>query len=80
MVFFRKVFKEKLICGKQPRFLVNTSRGLVVGRNVYMPEFMWQWTDGPMKVVTTKIEVAEKALRAGFLVIGVSVPQPEPME
>ncbi len=41
-----------------------------------MPEFIWQWTDGLMKVTTTKTEVAEKALRAGFLVIGVMKPQP----
>ena len=31
-----------------------------------------------MKVTTTKTEVAEQALRAGFLVIGVMKPQPRP--
>jgi hypothetical protein len=43
-----------------------------------MPDFIWQWTDGLMKVTTTKTEVAEKALRAGFLVIGIMKPRPEP--
>ncbi len=45
-----------------------------------MPEFMWQWTDGAIKVFTTKVEVAEKALREGFLVIGVRAPQPKPWD
>lgn len=31
-----------------------------------------------MKITTTKADVAEKALKAGFLVIGVMVPHPKP--
>jgi len=40
-----------------------------------MPEFIWQWTDGLLKVTTSKVEVAERALKEGFLVIGRLVPQ-----
>ncbi len=31
-----------------------------------------------MKVTTTKADIAEKALRAGYLVIGILAPQPKP--
>jgi hypothetical protein len=43
-----------------------------------MPDFIWQWQDGIMKITTTKTDVAEKALRAGFLVVGIMRPQPKP--
>jgi len=44
----------------------------------FMPNFLWQWSDGTMKITTTKVDVAEQALRAGYLVIGIMAPQPNP--
>lgn len=35
-----------------------------------MAEFIWHWTDGDKKVYTKKTEVAEKAMKKGFLVMG----------
>lgn len=45
-----------------------------------MPDFLWAWTEGPGKVYTSRVEDAEKALRAGFLVIGIRAPQPKPVD
>lgn len=35
-----------------------------------MYEFIWHWTDGNKKVYTRKTDVAEKAMKNGFLVMG----------
>jgi hypothetical protein len=38
-----------------------------------MAEFIWHWTKGNKKVYTTQVDVAEKALKDGFLVMGAFV-------
>lgn len=35
-----------------------------------MYEFIWHWTNGNKKIFTRKLEVAEKAMKEGFLVLG----------
>jgi hypothetical protein len=35
-----------------------------------MSEFIWHWTNGSNKIYTRKIDVAEKAMQDGMLVIG----------
>jgi len=39
------------------------------GRAMY--EFIWHWTKGNKKIYTRKIEIAEKAMKDGYLVMGV---------
>ncbi len=36
-----------------------------------MYEFIWHWTKGNKKIYTRKIEIAEKAMKDGYLVMGV---------
>ena len=36
-----------------------------------MAEFIWHWTKGNKKIYTKRIDIAEKAMREGFLVLGV---------
>lgn len=36
-----------------------------------MYEFVWHWTKGNKKIYTRRTDVAEKAMREGFLVMGV---------
>lgn len=35
-----------------------------------MSEFIWHWSNGDKKVYTRKTEVAERAMKKGFLVMG----------
>ena len=35
-----------------------------------MSEFIWHWTSGNKKIYTKKVEVAEKAMKEGMLVMG----------
>jgi hypothetical protein len=35
-----------------------------------MPEFIWHWTKGNKKIYTTKVEIAEQALKEGCFVMG----------
>ncbi len=36
-----------------------------------MSEYVWHWTKGNSKIFTKKLDIAEKAMRAGLSVIGV---------
>jgi len=36
-----------------------------------MAEFIWQWTKGERKIYTRRVDVAEKAMKEGFLVMGI---------
>jgi hypothetical protein len=36
-----------------------------------MYEFIWHWTKGNKKIYTRRTDVAEKAMREGFLVMGI---------
>ncbi|MBU0496412.1 MAG: hypothetical protein KKC68_09600 [Candidatus Thermoplasmatota archaeon] len=36
-----------------------------------MYEFVWHWNSGDKKIFTRKTEVAEKAMKDGFIVMGV---------
>ncbi|UCF12084.1 MAG: hypothetical protein JSW06_08585 [Thermoplasmatales archaeon] len=36
-----------------------------------MYEFIWHWTKGNKKIYTRRADVAEKAMREGFLVMGI---------
>ena len=36
-----------------------------------MSEFIWHWRSGNTKIYTKKIEVAEKAMKEGILVMGI---------
>jgi len=36
-----------------------------------MTEFIWQWTKGNKKIYTRQTDVAEKAMKDGFLVMGI---------
>ena len=38
-----------------------------------MSEFVWHWTSGNSKIYTRKIDVAEKAMKEGILVMGIRV-------
>ena len=38
-----------------------------------MSEFVWHWTKGNSKVYTRKIDVAERAMKEGMLVMGMQV-------
>jgi len=38
-----------------------------------MSEFIWHWTKGNNKIYTRRIDVAEKAMKEGALVMGVKV-------
>lgn len=35
-----------------------------------MTQFIWHWTKGNSKIYTKKSDLAEKAIKDGFLVIG----------
>lgn len=35
-----------------------------------MTEFIWQWRKGDSKIYTRKVEIAEKAMKEGSLVVG----------
>lgn len=36
-----------------------------------MYEFVWHWTKGNKKIFTRRVDVAEKAMKEGFLVMGI---------
>ena len=36
-----------------------------------MSEFIWHWTSGNSRVYTKKVEVAERAMKEGNLVMGI---------
>ena len=36
-----------------------------------MAEFIWQWTKGEKKIYTRRTDVAEQAMKEGFLVMGI---------
>lgn len=36
-----------------------------------MSEFIWHWTKGNNKIYTRRVDIAEKAMKEGFLVMGV---------
>jgi len=36
-----------------------------------MAEFIWHWTKGNRKIYTRRIDIAEKAMKEGFLVMGI---------
>jgi hypothetical protein len=36
-----------------------------------MYEFIWHWTKGNKKIYTRRIDIAEKAMKEGFLVMGI---------
>lgn len=42
-----------------------------VGRAGLMADFIWHWREGSTKIYTKKEELAEKAMKKGFLVIGI---------
>ncbi|MGF3553992.1 MAG: hypothetical protein ACQXXF_01785 [Thermoplasmatota archaeon] len=35
-----------------------------------MSEFIWYWTKGNSKIYTKNIEIADKAMKEGFLIMG----------
>jgi hypothetical protein len=35
-----------------------------------MSEFIWHWTKGNKKIYTKKVDIAEKAMKEGFFVMG----------
>ena len=35
-----------------------------------MPDFVWHWTKGNNKIYTKNIEIAEKAMKEGILIMG----------
>jgi hypothetical protein len=39
-----------------------------------MSEFIWKCTKGNKNILTTQIDLAEKALKEGFFVIGARIP------
>ena len=42
-----------------------------------MSEFIWYWTEGSNKIYTKNIELAEKAMRDGILIMGIKkTPNP----
>ena len=38
-----------------------------------MSEFVWHWRKGNSKIYTRKVDIAEKAMKEGMLVMGVKV-------
>ena len=36
-----------------------------------MTEFIWHWTKGNKKIYTKRTDVAERAMKEGFLVMGI---------
>ena len=40
------------------------------GRKRKMSEFIWHWTKENIKIYTRNIEIAEKALKEGLLIMG----------
>ena len=36
-----------------------------------MYEFIWQWNKGDKKIFTRNIDIAERAMKEGFLVMGI---------
>lgn len=38
-----------------------------------MSEFVWYWTKGDSKIYTKNIEVAEKAMKDGMLIMGMRI-------
>ena len=36
-----------------------------------MYEFIWHWTKGNKKIYTRRIDIAEKAMKEGFMVMGI---------
>ena len=38
-----------------------------------MTDFMWHWTKGNKKVYTLRTDIAEQALKEGFLVLGARI-------
>ena len=36
-----------------------------------MVEFVWHWTKGNKKIFTRRVDIAEQAMREGFLVMGI---------
>jgi len=44
-----------------------------------MTDFIWWWSEGDKKIFTRNIEVAEKAMKEGLLVMGMK-PRPNPVE
>lgn len=55
-----KVFKIGHVCESKK----------IVGRADLMADFIWHWREGSTKIYTKKEELAEKAMKKGFLVIG----------
>jgi hypothetical protein len=38
-----------------------------------MSEFIWYWTEGNSKIYTKNIDLAEKAMRDGILIMGMKI-------
>ena len=36
-----------------------------------MSEFVWHWTNGNKKIYTRRLDIAEKAMKEGALVMGI---------
>jgi hypothetical protein len=52
---------------------------LVVMGEREMTDFVWWWSEGDIKIFTKNIEVAEKAMKGGMLVMGRKA-RPNPVE
>lgn len=59
---------EKIFKGDIDKPMLNK---LVVMGEKKMSEFIWHWTNGNNKIYTRRIDVAEKAMKEGILVIGI---------
>jgi hypothetical protein len=44
-----------------------------------MTDFVWWWSEGNIKIFTRNIEVAERAMKEGMLVMGMK-SRPNPVE
>jgi hypothetical protein len=48
--------------------LILTTKFKIMGES--MSDFVWYWTEGSSKIYTKNIELAEKAMKEGILIMG----------
>jgi len=53
--------------------LISSFTTTLVGGELFMSEFIWHWTKENKKIYTTQVDLAEKAMKDGFLVMGARI-------
>jgi hypothetical protein len=68
LVYVQSLLIQKIFIGDSNKPTLD--KNIFVGRKRNMSEFIWHWTKENIKIYTRNIEIAEKALKEGLLIMG----------